>query len=112
MLGDANAVRARGVQHENAALTSGIQVNVIDPGTGSRDHLEVRGGGQQISIHLGAAADDQALRVPQVTEQLVPWPSGTGIHLPALPTQQVGGGIGQRIGDDDLWRSWCGLGCN
>ena len=108
VLGHADAVDARGIEHQDAAPAGGVEIDVVDARTGARDDAQARRGGKQVGVHLRRAADDQAVGGVEIRVQIVRRAAGARIDGPPLGAQQIGGRRRQRVGDDDLhgatWR--------
>ena len=101
-LGDADAVRAGGVHDDDAAGAGRGDVDVVDAGAGARDGAQARRGLDQGGRDLGRAADDDGVGVGEIGGELVGCPARSGIDLPAFGAQEVEGGGGEIVGDDDF----------
>ena len=102
VLGDADAVRAGRVQHEDAAGAGGFDVDVVDAGAGARDHPQARRGGQHFGGDRRGAADDEGVGVGKVGPQLRRGAAGARVDGPALGLEQRDGGRGERVRNHDL----------
>ena len=83
VLGDADAVGARRVDDEDAARAGGVDVDVVDAGSGARDDPQPRRGRHQARRHFGGAAHQQRVRVGQIGGEGVRLAPGAGIDDPA-----------------------------
>ncbi len=108
VLGDADAVRARRVDDEDAARAGGGDVDVVDAGAGAGDDAEPRRRVHQRRVHFGRAADEQGVGVGEVGGERVRLASGARIDDPAaFGAEQIQRGGREIVGDDDFqWDSW------
>ena len=83
VLRDADAVRTRCVDDENAPRACRGDVDVVHAGAGAGDDAEFRRRQEQIGRHLGRAADEQGVRVGQRRRELRCRPAALRIDLPA-----------------------------
>src|SRR5713101_5665544 len=71
MLGRGDAVASRRVHYHDAALGRCRGIHVVQTGPCPADHPQLVGGGDHLGRHLGRAADDQAIVVLDLAEQLL-----------------------------------------
>ncbi len=103
VLGDADAVRARRVDDENAARAGGGHVDVVDAGAGAGDDPELRRRGQQVGGDLRRAADEQRVGVRQRGREFRRRAAAPRVDLPAgLGAEQLERRCRQVVGDDYL----------
>ena len=79
VFGDAHAVRAWSVHHDDAAVGRGGDVDVIHAGSGAGNHPKPRSGGDQLRVDLRGAANDEGVGIGEVLGQFGGRASGTGI---------------------------------
>jgi hypothetical protein len=101
-LGDADAVGAGGVHHQDAARGGGGHVDVVDAGAGARDDAKPGRRGDQLFGDLRRAADDECVGIGEIAREFVGLASGFGVDRPSGGAKRVGGGGRERIGDDDV----------
>ena len=101
-LGDADAVRTRGVDDQNAARGCRVDVNRVDAGAGARDHAKLRRLRDERARHFGRASHDQRIggRERGVTHGGVL--AGGHDDRPPRPFQAFDGRRRKLIGDDDV----------
>ena len=103
MLGDADAVGARRIDHQDAAGAGGGDVDVVDAGAGARDDAELGRRVHQRGGHLGGATDEDAVGIRQIEGEGVGLAARARVHHPAgLGAQQVQRGGWQVVGDNDF----------
>ena len=91
------------VHHHDALLARGGHVHVVDADPGATDHLELLGGLQHLRGHLGAAANQQAVRVPDRLQQLRMGEIGRVDDLdPSSPLEDLEALGRERIADQNL----------
>ena len=96
-LGDADAVGARRVHHDDAARGGGVEVDVVDAGAGARDDAQRRRGGDHVARDLRRAAHDQRVGIGQRSQQFGQRTAGVGIDVSSrrLSREQGDGGRGR-----------------
>ena len=72
VLGGADDVRLRRVDHHDAAAGRGLDVDVVEPDAGPGDHLQLRRGSERLGVDRGRAADDHRVGVGQRGQQRGP----------------------------------------
>ena len=72
VLGRGQSVGLGSVDHRNAPLGRGRQIDVVDAHASAADHPQARPGRDQLGVHPAAAAHDQRGRVPHRLQQLRP----------------------------------------
>ena len=103
MFGDADAVRARSVDDENAAGAGGRDVDVVDAGARASDDPDLRRRFEEFFVHLRRAADEQRVGVRQIGGKNVTSAPGPGVDRPSgLDPQQLQRGRWKVVGDDDF----------
>ena len=80
-LGDADAVGAGRVHHDDAAGAGGGDVDVVDAGAGARDRAQLRRGGDERGGDLRGAADDERVGVGEIGGELFGRPARPGIDV-------------------------------
>ena len=68
--GGGDDVRGRRVDHHDAGLGGGLDVDVVQADAGAGDDLEVLGGGDGLGVQLGGGADQDRVDVGDRGEQL------------------------------------------
>jgi len=86
MLGNADAVRARRVDNEDAALAGRVEIDIVDACACPTYDSEVRRRLDELGRHLRGASDDEAVSIRHVTKKIVQRPAGTGVNCPSLCT--------------------------
>ena len=66
-----NRVSARGVHDDNATLGGGVDVHIVHPDPGAADGFEVFRRGDDVSPHLGLAANDKGGKFRDNFEQFL-----------------------------------------
>ena len=102
VLRDADAVRAGRIEHEDAAVAGGLDVDVVDPCAGTRHDPEARSGSDQLGRDRRGAADYEGIGVGEVGAQLGRRATATGVDGPPLGFEQGDGSRGQRIRNHDF----------
>ena len=103
MLGDADAVGARGVDHEDAAGAGGRDVDVVHAGAGPGHNPQLRRGVEQPGVHLRGASDHQRVGVGEIGGQHSGRAAGTGIDHPAgFGAEQIERGHREVVGNDNF----------
>ena len=100
VLGRGHHVRPGGVRDDDAAAGGGGDVDVVDPGAGPADHLQLAGVLEQPGRHARGAADDQRVVGADALGQLL----GRRVELDVdleLPAQELDSGRGDLLGDED-----------
>jgi len=101
-LGDAHAVGARRVHHDDPARAGGGHVDVVHAGARAGDDAKCRSGVDDGRGNLGRAADDDGVGIRDVTGKLFGRPASTGIDVPAFRAQEVERGCRKVVGDYDF----------
>ena len=103
VLGDAHAVGARRVHHEDAARGGGGEIDVVDARTGAGDHPKLRRRVNQRGVHFRGASYDQRIGVGQIAREHVRRASGSRVNGPTRHTSEdLDGGSGQLVSDHDV----------
>ena len=84
MLGHADAVGARGVHDQDAALAGSVQIDVVDPGPGSTDDLQRGCLREQIRVDAGRASDNECVCICNVVCELFRRSARTCVDRPAF----------------------------
>jgi hypothetical protein len=79
---DADAVRARRIHHDDAAVGCSTHVDVVDAGAGAGNHPKARGGGDEGGVHLCRAANNQRVGLRKVLCQVAGRALGACIDCP------------------------------
>jgi hypothetical protein len=103
VLGRGDRVAAGRVDDDDAPPAGGGHVHVVDADPSATDHLELLGRLQHLRRHLGAAANQQALRVPNRLEEIRVAEIGRVDDLdPSGPLENLEALGCQRIADQNL----------
>ena len=107
MLGDADAVGARGVDHEHAAGAGGRDVDVVHAGAGPGHNPQLRRGIEQPGVDLCGASNHQRVGVGEIGGQHSGRAARTGIDHPAgFRAQQIERGRREVVGNDNFQCVW------
>jgi hypothetical protein len=103
VLGHADAVGARRVDHQHALRAGGGDVDVVHAGSRARHDPKTGRSRQEPGVDLRGAADDQRIRVRQVGRQVGRRSAAAGVDDPVgVGPQEVQRGTGELVRDDDF----------
>ena len=97
MLGYADTVGARRVEHQDTALAGSVEVDVVDSAAGAGDDAKTRCRGHQIGIDLRGAANDQAVGIGQGLLEVVERTARTRVDGPPRVAEEIGSGSGEGV---------------
>ena len=102
MLGNGDGVSTGSVHHGDAALSGGVEVDVIDANAGTPDHAKFLRMREQSRIHLHGGADDERVSISDVLGKIALDVIG-GDDVPARLLAEERDSRGRSLlGDDDL----------
>jgi hypothetical protein len=101
VLGGGDRVRFGRVGDDDAAPGGGRNVDVVDPGAGAADHLQVRRPFDQLRRHLRRRADQDRVVAADLLGQLLVGHLEAEVDLEVL-AQQLDAGVGDLLLDQDL----------
>src|SRR3954466_3526889 len=102
MFGRGDGVAVRRVHHHDAARGGGTDIDVVDADAGAADDLQVGGGVEQLPRHLGGGADREPVIWPDDGAQVGRRQAGLEVHLDPAPAEDVDGGGGELVADENL----------
>ena len=102
MFRDADAVRARCIDHQHAAGAGRGYINIVDPGSSAAHDAKIAGGGEELLRHLGGAPHQEPIRIGQIPGEIHRAPPGSGIHIPAFRAEKFERRLREVVGDDDF----------
>jgi hypothetical protein len=100
VLGGGDDVRARRVGDDDAALRGRRDVDVVDAHAGAGDHAQPRRVADQLGVDLRRRADQDAVVVADLRDQLLARPADPEVDVQAGHLQQVHAGLADRFGDE------------
>ena len=103
VLGGGDRVAERRVHHDHALGGGGRDIDVVDADAGAADHLEVLGLLQELGGDLGGRADRQPVELADQLGELllVGAELGLEVDLDAAVLEDLHGGIGEGVGDEN-----------
>src|SRR5215210_382820 len=96
-------IRLGGVGDHDPALGRGVDVDVVDAGPGSADHLESLGSLDQVGGELGRRANQDAVELADSLLKNVAVPVKAELDVELLP-QKLDARVGDLLSDEDLHR--------
>ena len=93
-------IRGRSVDNHDAALGSGIDVDVIQANAGATDNLQIRSSLEDFLIHGGSGADEKCVSITNRSQELSAVRAIYPTDLNGIP-QCVHSGLCQLVGDED-----------
>ena len=107
-LRDADAVCARRVHDDDAAIGCGRDVDVVDAGSGAGDDLQLRRRGHQRGGHLRGAANDEGVGGREIASEFsAARPLRASMVHPGTLRSSSTADEGKLIGNDDVHDSVC-----
>ena len=89
VLGDADAARTGGVDHENAARAGRLDVDVVHADARPRDDSQAQSGRDQARVHFRGASHEQCVRIRNVGCQLRRRPPAARVDGPPVDPQCI-----------------------
>src|SRR5215203_1879608 len=104
MLGSRDRVSERCVHHDHALGGRGRNVDIVDPDTGTADHLQVLGILQKLGGYFGGGADCKSVKTADNPSKLLL--VGTELRLEidfdAAVLEDLNGSVGKSIGNKNF----------
>ena len=100
LLGGADDVGLRRVDHHDAAARGGFDVDVVQADPRARHHLQLWRGGEHLVGDLRGAADDERVVGRDLGREVAPGEVGANVHLEVL-AEQLQPLLGELLGDED-----------
>ena len=107
VLGRGDGVAVRRVHHHDAAGGGGFDVDIVHADAGAADDFQVGGGVEQFLGDFGGGADGEAVIVADDGAQVGGGEAGFQIDLDAAVAEDVDGGGGEFVADQDFGH-WMG----